>query len=49
MQRLNKIKALLKFYECKLENKYYVTESERIFLEEKIKHFKKVLGAEQNE
>ena len=45
MNRIKKIKALLKFYESKLENKYYVTESERIFLEEKIKHFRKVLGA----
>lgn len=44
MDRIEKMKALLKFYESKLENKYYLTESERIFLEEKIKHFKKVLG-----
>ena len=44
MDKNKKIKALLKFYRCKLENKYYETESERIFLEEKIKHFEKILG-----
>ena len=44
MESKIKMKALLKFYQCKLENKYYETESERIFLEEKIKHFKKILG-----
>lgn len=46
MEKTNKIKALIKFYQCKLDNKYYVTESERIYLEEKIKHFKKILGVE---
>ncbi len=46
MEKTKKIKALLKFYKCKLENKYYVTEQERIFLEEKIKHFEKILGDE---
>lgn len=44
MERNNKATALLKFYRCKLENKYYSTEQERIFLEEKIKHFEKILG-----
>ena len=46
MDRINKIKSLLTFYQCKLDNKYYVTESERIYLEEKVKHFKKILGVE---
>ena len=44
MERKDKIKALLKFYKCKLDNKYYTTEQERIFLEVKIKHFEKILG-----
>ena len=44
MERKDKIKSLLIFYQCKLDNKYYVTESERIYLEEKVKHFKKILG-----
>ena len=46
MEKTKKIKALLKFYKCKLDNKYYTTEQERIFLEEKIKHFEKILGVE---
>ena len=46
MNKNEKIKALLTFYKCKLDNKYYTTEQERIFLEEKIKHFKKILGDE---
>ena len=46
MERKDKIKALLKFYKCKLENKYYSDDAERIFLEEKIKHFEKTLGDE---
>ena len=46
MNKNEKMKALLTFYQCKLDNKYYVTESERIYLEEKIKHFKKILGVE---
>ena len=29
-----------------VDNKYYTTEKERIFLEEKIKHFEKILGDE---
>ena len=44
MNKNEKMKALLKFYQCKLENKYYETDVERIFLEEKIKHFEKILG-----
>ena len=44
MERKSKMKALLKFYKSKLDNKYYTTEQERIFLEEKIKHFEKILG-----
>ena len=44
MERKDKIKSLLIYYKCKLENKYYTTEQERIFLEEKIKHFEKILG-----
>ena len=44
MNKNEKIKALIKFYQCKLDNKYYTTEQERIFLEEKIKHFEKILG-----
>ena len=44
MEKTKKIKALLKFYKCKLENKYYSDDAERIFLEEKIKHFEKILG-----
>ena len=46
MERKDKIKSLLNFYKCKLENKYYSNEEERIFLEEKIKHFEKILGDE---
>ena len=46
MERKDKIKSLLKFYRCKLENKYYLDDAERIFLEEKIKHFEKTLGVE---
>ncbi len=44
MQRKDKIKSLLTFYKCKLANKYYSDDAERIFLEEKIKHFEKILG-----
>ena len=44
MEKTKKIKSLLTFYKCKLENKYYSDDAERIFLEEKIKHFKKILG-----
>ena len=46
MDRINKMNSLLKFYENKLDNKYYSNEEERIFLEEKIKHLKKILGVE---
>ena len=46
MERKDKIKSLLTFYKCKLENKYYSDDAERIFLEEKIKHFEKILGDE---
>ena len=46
MERKDKIKSLLTFYKCKLENKYYSDDAERIFLEEKIKHFEKILGGE---
>lgn len=38
-----KIKALLKFYKCKLKNKYYNTEEERIRLEERIEHYSRKL------
>ena len=44
IKRNDKIKSLLTFYRCKLENKYYSDDAERIFLEEKIKHFEKILG-----
>lgn len=44
MESKDKIRSLLTFYKCKLENKYYSDDAERIFLEEKIKHFKKILG-----
>ena len=44
MERKDKIKSLLTFYKCKLDNKYYSDDAERIFLEEKIKHFKKIIG-----
>ena len=49
MQRKDKIKSLLTFYKCKLANKYYSDDAERIFLEEKIKHFEKILGEWENE
>ena len=48
MERKDKIKSLLTFYKCKLENKYYSDDAERIFLEEKIKHFEKILGEWEN-
>ena len=44
MDRIKKMKALLKFYESKLGNKYYENEEEKIFIEEKIKHFRNILG-----
>ena len=46
MESKDKMKSLLTFYKCKLENKYYSGDAERIFLEEKIKHFEKILGDE---
>ena len=46
MESNDKMRSLLKFYKCKLENKYYSDDAERIFLEEKIKHFEKILGDE---
>ena len=46
MEKNKKMRSLLIFYKCKLDNKYYSTEQERIFLEEKIKHFEKILGVE---
>ena len=48
MERKDKIKSLLTFYKCKLENKYYSDDAEKIFLEEKIKHFEKILGEWEN-
>ena len=46
METKDKMRSLLIYYKCKLDNKYYSTEQERIFLEEKIKHFEKILGDE---
>lgn len=43
-ERKIKMKSLLKFYRNKLKNKYYDNEAERIRIEEKIKHFEKILG-----
>ena len=48
MEKTKKIKSLLTFYKCKLENKYYSDDAERIFLDEKIKHFEKILGEWEN-
>lgn len=44
MENKSKMKAMLKFYKNKLKNKYYVNEAEKIRIEDKIKHFKKILG-----
>lgn len=44
MESKIKMKSLLKFYRNKLKNKYYDNEAERIIIEEKIKHFEKILG-----
>ena len=44
MESKIKMKSLLKFYRNKLKNKYYDNEAERIRIEEKIKHFEKILG-----
>ena len=46
MESKDKMRSLLTFYKCKLANKYYSDDAERIFLEEKIKHFEKILGDE---
>ena len=44
METKARMKALLKFYRNKLKNKYYVNESERIRLEERVEHFEKLLN-----